>query len=198
MRLQHDPDSAEKEDAAAAAADEDSNDNDEEDEDEDEDGSSDDQEGTMEGGMTRRGGRSSKGRVGVMSMAYSGKLLRVGHDAPLTSLAFSADSEVLAATLASGHLALYECARWVYVCVAVWLCACVCMCVWLCLDILQCWRPRWPVKIWCCMSVRGGWLWLWLWLCACVNVRVCVCVCGCALISYNAGGHAGQWAFGAV
>jgi len=58
------------------------------------------------------GGRSGASGVGV-SMAYVGKLLRAGHDAPLTSLAFSADGGVLAATLASGHLTVYECARWV-------------------------------------------------------------------------------------
>jgi len=56
-----------------------------------------------------RGGSHSKASP-TISMSYSGKLLRAGHDAPLTSLAFSADGEVLAATLASGHLAVYECA----------------------------------------------------------------------------------------
>ena len=40
--------------------------------------------------------------------------------------------------------------------------------------------------------------WVYVAVAVAVYVRVCVCVCGCALISYNAGGHAGQWAFGAV
>lgn len=58
----------------------------------------------------KRSGSHSKSSP-TFSMGYSGKLLRAGHDAPLTSLAFSADGEVLAATLASGHLAVYDCAR---------------------------------------------------------------------------------------
>ena len=34
--------------------------------------------------------------------------------------------------------------------------------------------------------------WVYVAVAVAVYVRVCVCVCGCALISYDAGGHAGQ------
>jgi hypothetical protein len=60
---------------------------------------------------SEEGGGEDDNKGAPLTLSYSGKLLRAGHNAPLTSLAFSANGQELAATLASGHLAVYECLR---------------------------------------------------------------------------------------
>lgn len=53
-------------------------------------------------------GHGSSSSPGAGALLPTGKLMRPPHDAPLTSLSFSADGGLLAATLASGHLSLYD------------------------------------------------------------------------------------------